>query len=66
MCVFAGTWRSHIVAPAKRFIKIDSNVPTDIAAMMSVNPPTAYRMMKDFVSLKPGIWYADFSLEKYW
>ena len=53
--MFAGTWRSHIVSPAKRFVKIDSDVPTDIAAMTSVNPPTAYRMMKDFVTLKPGI-----------
>jgi trans-2-enoyl-CoA reductase len=49
-----GTWRGVIVAPEKRFVKIDSNVGLNVAATLSVNPPTAYRMLKDFVSLQTG------------
>ena len=56
----AGTWRGLIVAPEKRFVKVDSNVGLDIAATLSVNPPTAYRMLKDFVSLQPGSYIRNF------
>lgn len=37
-------------------LKVPSNaaLPVDAAAMLSVNPCTAYRMMKDFEQLKKG------------
>ena len=54
----AGTWREMVVAPEKKFVKIDSGIGVDIAATLTVNPPTAYRMLKDFVSLEPGIYVA--------
>ena len=54
-CVLAGTWRSCVVAPARRFIRVSSDVSVEFAATLCVNPPTAYRMLKDFVSLQPGI-----------
>ena len=52
--VALGTWRSVIVADAKRFIKISKEVPVAMAATLSVNPPTAYRMMKCFIDMKSG------------
>ena len=51
---FIGTWRSVLVAGAEHFIKISKNIPVEMAATISVNPTTAYRMMKAFVPLKPG------------
>ena len=55
---YAGTWRSRIVAHIEEFIKVSSDIRVDVAATMFVNPPTAYRMMKDFVDLQPGIYIA--------
>ena len=51
-------WRSMIVAPAGRFIKIDKTMNVDLAATLAVNPTTAYRMMKDFINLQPGQLYS--------
>lgn len=49
-----GTWTSHAIYKATS-LKI---VPKDLgileASTITVNPPTAYRMLKDFVSLSPG------------
>lgn len=40
------------------FLSIISQIPSDVglveASMLNVNPCTAYRMLKDFVPLKPG------------
>lgn len=36
------------------FLKVSSSVPVEFAATLQVNPPTAYRMLKDFVNLRPG------------
>ncbi|VDN17364.1 unnamed protein product [Gongylonema pulchrum] len=49
-----GTWRTYANIAEKDLIKIDNNLPLDAAATFQVNPPTAYRMLKDFVELKPG------------
>lgn len=49
-----GTWRSHGVCSASQLLKINSGVDIVAAATMSVNPCTAYRMLKDFVLLKEG------------
>lgn len=35
-------------------LQISSDISLVEASMMNVNPCTAYRMLKDFVSLKPG------------
>lgn len=35
-------------------LQIPSDVDLVVASMMNVNPCTAYRMLKDFVPLKPG------------
>lgn len=50
----AGVWRTSIVAGADHFMKISKSIPLQMAATISINPTTAYRMLKDFVNLKPG------------
>ncbi|KAK9464250.1 hypothetical protein V1512DRAFT_278585 [Lipomyces arxii] len=55
-----GTWRSHAVAEEKDLTKIPfsgSEITAVQAATASVNPTTAYRMLKEFVDLQPGDWF---------
>jgi trans-2-enoyl-CoA reductase len=49
-----GTWRTHAVCKPRQLRKIDNDIPVVRAATLSVNPCTAYRMLHDFVKLKPG------------
>lgn len=51
-----GTWRQAANVAAADLIPIPPDVPLEQAAMAKINPPTAYRMLHDFVSLKPGDW----------
>lgn len=49
-----GTWRSHAVFKEDDVMKVPTNIPLPEAATITVNPCTAYRMLKDFVNLKEG------------
>ncbi|XP_031837285.1 enoyl-[acyl-carrier-protein] reductase, mitochondrial [Nomia melanderi] len=49
-----GTWRTHANYSSEEVMKIPKDVGPIEASMLNVNPCTAYRMLKDFVSLKPG------------
>ncbi|XP_011161140.1 enoyl-[acyl-carrier-protein] reductase, mitochondrial isoform X2 [Solenopsis invicta] len=49
-----GIWRTQANYNFKDVMKIPSDVDLVVASMMNVNPCTAYRMLKDFVPLKPG------------
>lgn len=49
-----GTWQSHITCSASKFIQVPNDISVAMAAMIAVNPCTAYRVLHDFVSLKPG------------
>lgn len=53
-----GTWRSHLVCNARDVVKIKRNSEESLTPIMAstlqVNPPTAYRMLHDFVSLRRG------------
>ncbi|XP_015595644.1 enoyl-[acyl-carrier-protein] reductase, mitochondrial [Cephus cinctus] len=49
-----GTWRTHAVYNKDEVLKIPKNIGMVEASMINVNPCTAYRMLKDFVPLKPG------------
>ena len=55
-----GTWRTHAVATAGDLLKIDARF-ADIsplsAATVSVNPCTAFRMLRDFAALAPGDYF---------
>ncbi|XP_030075311.1 enoyl-[acyl-carrier-protein] reductase, mitochondrial [Microcaecilia unicolor] len=49
-----GTWRTEAVVSEKTVVKIPREIPLLCAATLSVNPCTAYRMLRDFETLKPG------------
>ncbi|MDH4580864.1 alcohol dehydrogenase [Pseudomonas sp. BN415] len=53
--VGCGTWRTHLIADAKQLIPLPSADPKQLA-MLTVNPPTAYLMLRDFVELQAGDW----------
>lgn len=49
-----GTWRTHAIFPVNDVLKVPENVDNVNAATITVNPATAFRMLRDFVELKPG------------
>jgi mitochondrial enoyl-[acyl-carrier protein] reductase / trans-2-enoyl-CoA reductase len=49
-----GTWRKQIVSSEDSWIQVPKDIPQHYAASISVNPCTAYRLLKDFVPLKAG------------
>jgi trans-2-enoyl-CoA reductase len=51
-----GSWREFAVAPASELIRVAPDLPEQQAAMLRVNPATAYRMLHDFLDLQPGEW----------
>jgi NADPH:quinone reductase-like Zn-dependent oxidoreductase len=52
----SGTWTTHLVADARKLMSLPNDVDPLQLAMMTVNPPTAYLMLRDFVDLAPGDW----------
>lgn len=54
-----GTWRTHAQTTADNLVPIknkDGLTPEQVGTV-SVNPCTAYRMLKGFVDLQPGEWF---------
>lgn len=51
----SGTWRTYAVMNSTEVMKIDPELDVMSAAQLSVNPCTAYRMLKDYVPLQKGI-----------
>jgi trans-2-enoyl-CoA reductase len=51
-----GTWREVAVIAAERLVAVPKEIETIQAAMLKVNPITAWRMIHDFVSLQKGDW----------
>ncbi|XP_023165137.1 enoyl-[acyl-carrier-protein] reductase, mitochondrial [Drosophila hydei] len=49
-----GTWTTHGVFNEEHLLGISNKVGLAEAATITVNPCTAYRMLKDFVKLSPG------------
>ena len=49
-----GKWRSYGIVSINDLIKIPSDIGIESAATLSVNPCTAYRLLKDFVRLEKG------------
>ncbi|WP_309380613.1 MDR family NADPH-dependent oxidoreductase [Cerasicoccus frondis] len=45
-----------VCADADTFEKAPADLPVEQACMAFINPPTAYRILKDFIDLKPGDW----------
>lgn len=51
-----GTWAEQMVVPAESLVALPEGLDPLQAAMLSVNPATAWRMIHDFVKLQPGDW----------
>ena len=51
-----GTWREIAVIAADRLVAVPREIEPIQAAMLKVNPITAWRMIHDFVSLRKGDW----------
>ena len=49
-----GTWRERGVFAASACLKMPTDLTPEAAAQCLVNPPTAIRVLNDFVALKPG------------
>jgi mitochondrial enoyl-[acyl-carrier protein] reductase / trans-2-enoyl-CoA reductase len=49
-----GCWRNEAVTCEGDLIKVANDIPAAYAATLSVNPATAYRLLRDFAKLKPG------------
>lgn len=49
-----GTWRDYGIHKSSDVFRINKGFSIDNAATLQVNPPTAYRMLHDFISLKKG------------
>ncbi len=51
-----GTWREACAVAAEKLISVPARIEPIQAAMLKINPVTAWRMLHDFVSLQPGDW----------
>ena len=51
-----GTWAQEVVCPATSLLKIPSDTPEDQAAMLKVNPLTAWCMLTQYIQLEKGSW----------
>lgn len=49
-----GSWSTFIKYPADYFLRISKNIDLPVASQFTVNPCTAYRMLKDYVNLGQG------------
>lgn len=47
-------WVQKSKAKESALLKVRNDVPGPYAATVAINPSTAYRLLRDFVSLKPG------------
>ena len=53
-----GTWRTHVQVPEDRMMRVEKEgLSAEQVATVSVNPVTAYRMLRDFVDMKEGDWF---------
>ncbi len=51
-----GTWQSHLVCDAGKVLRIPSEIVLEQAAMLKVNPATAWQVIHAYADLKPGDW----------
>lgn len=51
-----GTWTQAMAVPSAKAVRLPSGMDIFQAAMLSVNPPSAWAMLEDFVTLEPGDW----------
>lgn len=51
-----GSWATHMVADAKSLLALPNGVDPIQLSMLTINPPTAYLMLNEFVDLQEGDW----------
>jgi NADPH:quinone reductase-like Zn-dependent oxidoreductase len=51
-----GSWRERILTKADGIFALPDDIGTQQLAMLAVNPATAWNMLNNFVTLKPGEW----------
>lgn len=51
-----GTWRDAATIAADRLTAVPEGIEPEQAAMLKINPLTAWRVLHDFVKLQPGDW----------
>ena len=51
-----GTWREMAVVKAEKLTTVPNDIDPTEAAMLKINPITAWRLLHDFVPLAPGDW----------
>ncbi|NJK91371.1 MAG: zinc-dependent alcohol dehydrogenase family protein [Blastochloris sp.] len=51
-----GTWQQWVACPASDCLRFPASLSAEQAAMLYVNPATAWRMLHDFIPLQPGEW----------
>jgi trans-2-enoyl-CoA reductase len=54
--VGCGTWATHVVTEAAKLLPLPNEADPKQLSMMTVNPPTALLMLRDFDDLQPGEW----------
>ncbi len=52
----SSTWASHTIVPGGTLYKLPPGIAPHQAAMLKVNPATAWRLLHGFENLKPGEW----------
>jgi mitochondrial enoyl-[acyl-carrier protein] reductase / trans-2-enoyl-CoA reductase len=52
----AGTWATQVTVAADLLFKLPLGITPQQAAMLKVNPATAWRLLHDFAELKRGAW----------
>lgn len=52
----AGTWATHVAVPPDRLIKLPDGIDMQQAAMLKVNPATAWRLLHGFRGIQKGEW----------
>ncbi len=53
-----GSWAQCLTAPASQFLKLEERLDPVQAAMLKVNPLTAWLVLQEFAPLQPGDWVA--------
>ena len=51
-----GTWRDAIAVKAEDLVVVPDRIEPAQAAMLKINPLTAWRLLRDYVDLKKGDW----------
>src|SRR5262245_12757801 len=51
-----GTWRDAVAVKADQLVVVPAGIEPLHAAMLKINPMTAWRLLHDYADLKPGDW----------